>query len=479
MAIDFPNSPATNAYFESNGKAWTFNGTSWDIVQTPANLSIADASITGAKLASGAAVTNIGYTPANIASPTFTGTVAGITKSMVGLGSVDNTADTAKPVSTAQQTALDLKSPLAGPTFTGTVTLPSTTSIGTVSSTEIGYVDGVTSAIQAQLDSKLTSTTAVTSNRNGVINSALNVWQRGTSSTGTYAFIADRWQTQTSTAQTNSRQTSGLTGFQYCARLQRNSSSTSTAPIVALQNFETVNSIRYAGKTVTFSFYARRGANFSATSNQLNFQVGTGTGVDQNASTTGYTGNAVPVISSENITTTWTRYSVSGSIASNVTELYVALYYNPTGTAGADDWFEFTGVQLEEGSVATPFEFEDYGTTMQKCKRYYHREGDSNYHYYIPLTDWTAGNFYGSFRMPVEMRTAPTLSYSSLSNLLVYASGTTASPTSMVEWVTNASSDKNQFTTQIVASSGTGGTKSGWLTNNGTSSGWIGFSAEI
>ena len=46
---------------------------------------------------------------ANIASPTFTGTVSGITKSMVGLGNVDNTADTNKPVSTAQQTALDGK----------------------------------------------------------------------------------------------------------------------------------------------------------------------------------------------------------------------------------------------------------------------------------------------------------------------------------------------------------------------------------
>jgi hypothetical protein len=44
--------------------------------------------------------------------------------------------------------------PLAGPTFTGTVVLPSTTSIGTVTSTEIGYVDGVTSAIQTQIDTK-------------------------------------------------------------------------------------------------------------------------------------------------------------------------------------------------------------------------------------------------------------------------------------------------------------------------------------
>jgi hypothetical protein len=57
-------------------------------------------------------------------SPTFTGNVSGISASMVGLGSVDNTADTAKPVSTAQQTALDLKSNIESPTFTGTVTIP-------------------------------------------------------------------------------------------------------------------------------------------------------------------------------------------------------------------------------------------------------------------------------------------------------------------------------------------------------------------
>ena len=44
---------------------------------------------------------------------------------------------------------------LAAPTFTGTVVLPSTTSIGNVSSTEIGYVDGVTSSIQTQLDAKI------------------------------------------------------------------------------------------------------------------------------------------------------------------------------------------------------------------------------------------------------------------------------------------------------------------------------------
>jgi hypothetical protein len=46
---------------------------------------------------------------ANIESPTFTGTVSGITKAMVGLANVDNTSDIDKPISTATQAALDLK----------------------------------------------------------------------------------------------------------------------------------------------------------------------------------------------------------------------------------------------------------------------------------------------------------------------------------------------------------------------------------
>jgi hypothetical protein len=53
--------------------------------------------------------TNASSTYAPIANPTFTGTVGGVTKSMVGLGNVDNTTDANKPVSIATQTALNLK----------------------------------------------------------------------------------------------------------------------------------------------------------------------------------------------------------------------------------------------------------------------------------------------------------------------------------------------------------------------------------
>jgi hypothetical protein len=69
-------------------------------------------------------LTNKTLTSPVINSPT------GITKSDVGLSNVNNTSDANKPISTATQSALDLKAPLESPTFTGTVTLPA----GTVTS---------------------------------------------------------------------------------------------------------------------------------------------------------------------------------------------------------------------------------------------------------------------------------------------------------------------------------------------------------
>ena len=93
---------------------------------------------------------------ANLASPTFTGTVSGVTKTHVGLGNVDDTSDANKPVSTAGQTALDLKANLASPTFTGTVTLPLSTG-GYVATTSGGVISSVATIPNAGLtNSKVT-----------------------------------------------------------------------------------------------------------------------------------------------------------------------------------------------------------------------------------------------------------------------------------------------------------------------------------
>jgi hypothetical protein len=70
-----------------------------------------------------------------------------LVKGDVGLGNVDNTADTAKPVSTAQQTALDLKANLASPAFTGNPTAPTPTAGD--NDTSIATTAFVTAAVAA------------------------------------------------------------------------------------------------------------------------------------------------------------------------------------------------------------------------------------------------------------------------------------------------------------------------------------------
>ena len=67
MAINFPASPSTNDTHTENAITWVFNGTSWDAQDVP------------------------------------------VTAASIGLGSVDNTSDADKPISTATQTALDDK----------------------------------------------------------------------------------------------------------------------------------------------------------------------------------------------------------------------------------------------------------------------------------------------------------------------------------------------------------------------------------
>jgi hypothetical protein len=100
------------------------------------------------------------------ASPTFTGTVSGITSTMVGLGNVDNTSDANKPVSTATQTELDLKAPLASPALTGTPTAP-TAAAGT-SSTQVATTAFVGTAV-----ANLVGTAAEALNTLGELSDAL------------------------------------------------------------------------------------------------------------------------------------------------------------------------------------------------------------------------------------------------------------------------------------------------------------------
>ena len=310
-------------------------------------------------------------------------------------------------ITNSMATAIDAKGDLIGGT-----------GADTFSRLAVGANDTVLTADSAQATGlKWATPSAGSTNvagKNAVINSAMNVWQRGTSislaaSAGT-TFLADRWCTQTGANQatTVSRQVTGdttnLPFIQYAMRFQRNSGQTGTANYAIMSPMETTNTVPFAGKTVTLSFYARKGANYSATSDILRGLLRTGTGTDQNPFS-GYTGDANSLDANFTLTTTWQRFSVSGTVAATVTEMTVQFNYTPTGTAGANDYYDITGIQVEIASSASAYSpnTSTYQAELGACQRYYVDLGNRSFSAY------SATGVIGP-AFPVTMRTTPTIS---------------------------------------------------------------------
>lgn len=158
----------------------------------------------------------------------------------------------------------------------------------------------------------------------------------------------------TTSAGTSSRTASGFADYPYALKIGRNAASTSTDSIIMIQALRSSDSVYHAGKNVTFSFYAKAGANFSAASSQLNVALFCGTGTDQFAGDiSGWTGVSTPVAANQVITNSFAQYTFTAAIPSNCTQIGVRLFYTPSGTAGADDNLYVTGVELVS-ALSTP-----------------------------------------------------------------------------------------------------------------------------
>jgi hypothetical protein len=303
-------------------------------------------------------------------------------------------------------------------------------------------------------------------------------------------FAPDRWQMQTNANQacTISRQATGdstnLPFIQYAMRVQRNSGQTGTGAMTIAQSFESINSVAFAGKTITFSFYARAGADYSPTSSALVARVAQGTGTDQNVFN-GLTSETFVINQTSTLTTTWQRFTYTASVAATTTQLATYFNWTPTGTASTNDYFEVTGVQIDIGNVALPFRTN--GGTIQgelaACQRYYFRAtAGSTFDEFANSFNGTTTQATGFVSFPVEMRTLPTaLEQSGTANQynIVHSSGGAFARTdcSAVPNFETASRYGSRIAFTVASGLTAGG--GSVLGNGNNSTAYLGWSAEL
>ena len=316
--------------------------------------------------------------------------------------------------------------------------------------------------------------------KNFVFNGSFDCWQRGTTFTsiGTTQYSADRWyygnggaSNYTFTRQTTS-DTTNLPNVQYAIRLARVAGNTNTAQQYFANVLETVNTIPLVGKTITLSYYARVGADYSGGSTFRGYAA-TGATVDVPLFS-GVASNNV-ASTAPTLTTTWQRFTASGTVATSQTQACVYFTWTPSGTAGANDWIEITSVQLEVGALMTPFARAggSIGGELALCQRYYYRiQNDSTVAYAAISTAYTTTNAIATIPIKTTLRVTPTaVDFSSLRVFDLVNGATT------VTAITLEGGSPNTANINITSSSLTV-FRNYYILGNTTPS-YLGFSAEL
>ena len=249
--------------------------------------------------------------------------------------------------------------------------------------------------------------------KNRLINGAMQFAQRGTSfiNVGSGApptYTLDRWFgfRGAYTANLDVSQQTGFNGYQYCLRAQRTSGTSSTQYLVVNQIIESNNIYDLAGQTITLSLSLRSGANFSGGTVSVILYTSTAANQTSSGIAAGtWTGLASPIAQAITPNTTGTQYTVTAAIPSNVLSMCVQIGYTPTGTAGANDYIDITGVQIEKGVTATSFDYRPYGTEFALCQRYLPVIVGGSY---IPAYSTSTTAAYAPATLQVQARVAPT-----------------------------------------------------------------------
>jgi hypothetical protein len=255
--------------------------------------------------------------------------------------------------------------------------------------------------------------------KNRIINGAMQVWQRGTTFTSVASgYLADRWTFSTSLSIT-ATQSTDVPNVQYLYSLKVVPASNGTAAEFVVRQFiEQQNITDLAGQTVTVSAWVK--SSQTSLKVRLSSQNATG-GVDTPQSIT------VTANTWTKITATFTTFSAVTAWTStpNSSGGFLDIGYANSTALTTSDSLYITGVQLEIGTTATPFERRMYGQELALCQRYYTKFGAGySYTSYGSGYASSATGAIAHISYPVSMRTQPTSSLSG-SNRIVFSGGST------------------------------------------------------
>jgi phage gp37-like protein len=149
--------------------------------------------------------------------------------------------------------------------------------------------------------------------------------------------------------------------------------------------------------------------------------------------------------------------------------------------AATNNYWQVTGVQLEVGAVATPFEFKPIEQELAECQRYYYRiTGGGTFSavaHLINATNSTSGQFV--FPTKVDMRVAPTaVEFSNLRTVQYNTTGGGVAQT-ITSITTTADASYGFIMGSFAVASGLIQGFAGWISNSNNTAGYLGFSAEL
>ena len=306
--------------------------------------------------------------------------------------------------------------------------------------------------------------------RNRIINGNCAADQRNAGAAQTItagsalAYTVDRFYAYCTGANVTGQQVAGATANQY--RYQFTGAASVTA-INFAQRIEALNCADLAGTTATFSvdlantllttvtwtaYYANTTNTFGTLSSPTVTSISTGT----------FT-----------VSSTVTRYNVQIAIPSAATTgLQIVL---SVGAQTSGTW-TIGNVQLEAGSIATPYERQIYSDQLAQCQRYYTQlNATTNFSVWGTTLINTSSSVQGSVvRLPVSMRTTPTMTYA---NVRVYC------PAGAAALITSVTASYNSpenlgFDASFSTSVMTAG-QPGTIQSNNTTSAYIAAAAEL